>query len=264
MVWRRILFAIRYEENGEHIDGYTDLINKLIEDYPLLQQIIGEQAQKDFIKLFGAILRLKNILSSFDNFEGQELLPPEAFQDYQSRYIDLWHELVPTTKADKENINEDIVFEIELIKQVEINIDYILMLVEKYHKSNCTDKEILTTIDKAIGSSIQPRSKKQLIEQFIKTVNASGNINDDWIKFINSQKDNDLDEIIKSENLKFDETKEFIDKSFRDGALKTTGTDIVKLMPSISRFGGGNREEKKQIVIDKLKQFFEKFFGLVH
>lgn len=253
-----------YEENGEHIDGYTDLINKLIEDYPLLQQIIGEQAQKDFIKLFGAILRLKNILSSFDNFEGQELLPPEAFQDYQSRYIDLWHELVPTTKADKENINEDIVFEIELIKQVEINIDYILMLVEKYHKSNCTDKEILTTIDKAIGSSIQPRSKKQLIEQFIKTVNASGNINDDWIKFINSQKDNDLDEIIKSENLKFDETKEFIDKSFRDGALKTTGTDIVKLMPSISRFGGGNREEKKQIVIDKLKQFFEKFFGLVH
>ena len=252
-----------YDENDKHIDGYTDLIDKLLSDFPLSQQIVGEQAQKDFIKLFGAILRLKNILTSFDNFDGQEILPPRVFQDYQSIYIDLWHEMATPAKSDKESINDDITFEIELIKQVEINIDYILMLIEKYHKSNCTDKEILTTIDKAIGSSIQLRSKKQLIEQFIKTVNASGNVGEEWRKFICRQKDNDLEEIITTERLKADETKTFIDNSFRDGELKTIGTDIDGILPPMSRFGGNNREVKKQTVIDKLKSFFEKYFGLV-
>lgn len=251
-----------YEENGKHIDGYTDLIDSLLNEFPLSEQIIGEQAQKEFIKLFGAILRLKNILSSFDNFEGQEILPPRVFQDYQSIYIDLWHEIAPPDKADKENINDDIVFEIELIKQVEINIDYILMLVEKYHESNCTDKEILTTIDKAIGSSIQLRSKRELIEQFIKTVNASNNVSEDWKRFVTVQKENDLDDIIESENLNADATREFVDKSFRNGTLKTTGTDISKIMPPMSRFGG-SREDKKQGVIEKLKKFFEKYFGII-
>lgn len=252
-----------YDENGKHTDGYADLIDKLLSDFPLSQQIVGEQAQKDFIKLFGAILRLKNILTSFDNFEGQEILSPRVFQDYQSIYIDLWHEMATPAKSDKESINDDITFEIELIKQVEINIDYILMLIEKYHKSNCTDKEILTTIDKAIGSSIQLRSKKQLIEQFIKTVNASGNVGEEWRKFICRQKDNELEEIITTERLKADETKTFIDNSFRDGELKTIGTDIDGILPPMSRFGGNNREVKKQTVIDKLKLFFEKYFGLV-
>ncbi len=252
-----------YEENGGHVDGYTDLIDKLLSDFPLSEKIMGEQEQKEFIKLFGAILRLKNILSSFDNFDGNEILPPRVFQDYQSIYIDLWHEICPPNKAEKEDINEDIVFEIELIKQVEINIDYILMLVEKYHESNCTDKEILVAIDKAIGSSIQLRSKKELIEKFIETVNASENVNEGWRRFVYQQKDSDLGEIIKSENLKAAETKKFIDKSFRDGALKTTGTDISKIMPPMSRFGGGNREEKKETVIAKLKKFFEKYLGLI-
>ena len=252
-----------YDENGRHIDGYTDLIDRLLSDYPLSQPIMGEEAKKEFIKLFGAILRLKNILSSFDKFEGQEILPPRVFQDYQSIYIDLWNEMVPKDKGDKENINEDIVFEIELIKQVEINIDYILMLVEKYHESNCEDKEILTTIDKAIGSSIQLRSKRELIESFIKTISASSRVSDDWRTFVSEQKDTDLDNIIKDENLKVKETKEFIDNSFRDGILKTTGTDIAKIMPPMSRFGGGNREEKKQNLIEKLKKFFDKYLGLI-
>ncbi len=252
-----------YDENDRHIDGYTDLIERLLSDYPLSQPIIGEETQKEFIKLFGAILRLKNILSSFDKFEGQEILPPRVFQDYQSIYIDLWNEMVPKDKGDKENINEDIVFEIELIKQVEINIDYILMLVEKYHESNCEDKEILTTIDKAIGSSIQLRSKRELIESFIKTISASSRVSDDWRTFVSEQKDTDLDNIIKDENLKVKETKEFIDNSFRDGILKKTGTDIAKIMPPMSRFGGGNREEKKQNLIEKLKKFFDKYLGLI-
>ena len=144
-----------YEENGKAVPGYRDLIDELSGEFPLGQPIIGEQKQKDFIKLYGNILRLKNILSAFDQFAGHELLPERDFQDYQSVYLDLYQAYRPKTDGDKENINDDITFEIELIRQVEINIDYILMLVMKYHESNCKDKSILGTIDRAIDSSIQ-------------------------------------------------------------------------------------------------------------
>ncbi|MBC8571458.1 type I restriction endonuclease subunit R [Zongyangia hominis] len=250
-----------YDEDGKHYPGYAELINELAQRFPIGQEIIGEQNQKDFISLFGAILRLKNILTAFDSFAGNEILPDRDMQDYQSMYIDLWHSMKPT-KSEKENINDDIVFEIELIRQVEINIDYILMLVQKYHDGNCEDKEILVAIDKAINSSIQLRSKKELIENFIRTVNASTEVDADWRKFVLEQKDADLSAIIIEERLKPEETQKFIDSSFRDGTLKTTGTDIDKIMPPVSRFGGG-RASKKQGVTQKLMKFFEKYFGLV-
>ena len=251
-----------YDENGKHYPGYTELIDELMRRFPLGQQIIGEQNQKDFIRLFGAILRLKNILTAFDNFVGNEALSDRDFQDYQSAYIDLYQTFAKSKKADKEYINDDIVFEIELIHQVEINIDYILMLVAKYHDSNCEDKEILVSIDKAINSSIQLRSKKELIEGFIRTVNTSTEVDADWRRFVLEQKESDLASIITEEKLKPDEARKFIDNAFRDGALKTTGTDIDKIMPPVSRFGGG-RAERKQGIIDKLIKFFEKYFGLI-
>lgn len=252
-----------FDENGKHQPGYTELIDELRLKFLLGQAIIGEQNQKDFISLFGAILRLKNILTAFDGFSGNEILSSRDFQDYQSVYIDLYQEFTKDKNADKEKINDDIVFEIELIRQVEINIDYILMLVAKYHESNCEDKSILVSIDKAVNSSIHLRSKKELIEHFIETVNVSTKVEDDWRTFVHEQKETDLGAIISEEKLKQEETRKFIDNSFRDGTIKTTGTDIDKIMPPVSRFGGGNRAAKKQGVIDKLMKFFEKYFGLV-
>jgi type I restriction enzyme R subunit len=251
-----------FDEDGKHQPGYTELIETLEENYPLGQAIMGEQNQKDFIRLFGAVLRLKNILTAFDDFEGNELLTAREFQDYQSIYIDLYQDLTKD-KKDKEKINDDIIFEIELIRQVEINIDYILMLVAKFHDSNCTDKGILISIDKAVNSSMQLRSKKELIEHFIQTVNATTKVDQDWKKFVEEQKESDLANIISEEKLKQKETRRLINNSFRDGLLKTTGTDIDKIMPPVSRFGGGNREVKKQNIIDRLMGFFEKYFGLV-
>lgn len=251
-----------FDEDGKHQPGYTELIETLEENYPLGQAIMGEQNQKDFIRLFGAVLRLKNILTAFDDFEGNELLTVREFQDYQSIYIDLYQDLTKD-KKDKEKINDDIIFEIELIRQVEINIDYILMLVAKFHDSNCTDKGILISIDKAVNSSMQLRSKKELIEHFIQTVNATTKVDQDWKKFVEEQKESDLANIISEEKLKQKETRRLINNSFRDGLLKTTGTDIDKIMPPVSRFGGGNREVKKQNIIDRLMGFFEKYFGLV-
>jgi len=252
-----------YEEKGKNVPGYVELIEQLENLYPLGTTIVGERAQKEFIKLFSAILRVKNILICFDEFVNNKILSQRDFQDYQSLYIDLYQDFSKGKDADKENINDDIVFEIELIKQVEVNIDYILMLVAKYHQSNCEDKSILITIDKTIGSSIELRSKKELIEGFIAQVNAATNVDSDWRKFVQNKKEQDLTDIITNEKLKPKETEKFIEGVFRDGSLKTTGTDIDKILPPISRFFGGNRAEKKQSVIEKLSIFFEKYFGLV-
>lgn len=251
-----------YDEKGEHKPGYKELIETLTTQYPLGQTITGEDAQKEFIRLYGAILRLKNILTAFDDFEGNEILPERDFQDYQSTYIDLYQEYRKGTNSDKETINDDIVFEIELIRQIEVNIDYILMLVAKYQESNCKDKTILTTIDKAINSSIELRSKKELIEDFIKQVNVTTKVDEEWQKFLYKRKEEDITAIIEEEKLKPEETRRFVDNAFRDGMLKTTGTAIDKIMPPVSLFSS-DRAAKKQSIIEKLLKFFEKYLRLV-
>lgn len=250
------------DDKGREKEGYSQLIEELQNKFPIDEQIIGEENKKEFIILFGNILKIKNILSAFDKFAGNEILSEREYQDYQSIYIDLYEEIKKTKNTDKESINDDIIFEIELIKQVEINIDYILMKVAEYYKSNKKDKEILIDIKKAIDSSIELRSKKELIEGFIDRVNSSKNVTDDFKKFVREEKEKDLEKVIEEEKLKPEETKKFIDNSLRDGTLKTTGTDIDKLLPPVSRFGGGNRIEKKLGVIEKLKGFFDKYLGL--
>ena len=251
-----------YEEKGEHKPGYKELIESLLTQFPLGQFILGESAKREFIKLFGAILRIRNILTCFDEFLGNEILSERDFQDYQSVYIDLYQEFRERIGADKEIINEDLIFEIELIKQIEVNIDYILMLVAKYQKSYCKDKTILTTIDKAINSSLELRSKKELIERFIEQVNVTTIIDAEWRTFLNTSKEDELDGIIEEENLKPEATRRLIDNAFRDGILKTTGTAIDKIMPPMSRFTD-NRVARKQKIIEKLLVFFEKYLGLV-
>lgn len=252
-----------YHENGVRNPGYKELISELMGAYPLGEAIIGEEKQKAFIRLFGKILRLRNILTSFDEFEEDTLLEDRDLQDYQSVYIDLYQDFKREKDGDKESINDDIIFEIELIRQIEVNIDYILMLVAKYKDSNCKDKTILTTIDKAINSSIELRSKKELIENFIEQVNISTKVDDEWKEFLSKNKESDINRLIQEEKLKEEETRKFIDNAFRDGVMKTTGTSVDRLMPPVSRFGDGNRAIKKQGIIEKLLSFFEKYFGLV-
>ena len=250
-------------EKGKHCYGYKELVEQLLEEFPTGEPVIGEESEKRFIGLYGSLLKSINILSSFDQFDGQEILSDRQLQDYQSNYLDLQEKWRKRRGGDKENINDDLVFETELIRQVEVNIDYILLLVQKYHDTNCTNKEILVNISKAIGSSMQLRSKKELIENFIGSVNADTDVEQSWKDFVRQQKAEDLKELIESENLRPEETERFIESSFRDGQVRTTGTDIDKILPPMSRFGGsGNRQEKKKTVIEKLQTFFERYFGL--
>ena len=250
-------------EKGKHCYGYKELVEQLLKEFPTGEPVIGEESEKRFIGLYGSLLKSINILSSFDQFEGQEILSDRQLQDYQSNYLDLQEKWRKRRGGDKENINDDLVFETELIRQVEVNIDYILLLVQKYHDTNCTNKEILVNISKAIGSSMQLRSKKELIENFIGSVNADTDVEQSWKDFVRQQKAEDLKELIESENLRPEETERFIESSFRDGQVRTTGTDIDKILPPMSRFGGsGNRQEKKKTVVEKLQTFFERYFGL--
>ena len=250
------------DENKKYHKGYEEKIAELLQKYPLGQQIIGEQAKKDFIKNMGSILRLRNILFSFDKFKGNEILSQRDFQDYIGMYTDLYEEFKKISK-ETESIKDDIVFEMELVKQVEVNIDYILMLVSKYHKTNCKDKEILGSINTAINSSLALRSKKELIEGFIDRINVNNDIYKDWTAFVKEQKEHDLENLIEEENLNSEETRKFLDNSFRDGEVKTTGTDIEKILPPMSRFGGDNKTERKQSIIEKISKFFEKYFGIL-
>ncbi len=250
--------------DGKRYPGYMDMMDDLTYKFPLSEpRIIGEQNQKDFISLFGAILRMRNLLSAFDEFAGKEMISERDLQDYLGRYQDLRDEWKEKRKrGESTDIIDDIVFEVELIKQIEINIDYILMLVKKYHDSHCEDKEVLVTIKKAIDASPELRSKKALIETFIAGINDVEDVMTEWRDYVAEKREEELVQIIKDEKLKEPETRKFIENAFRDGEIKTTGTDIDKLMPPVSRFGGGNRATKKQGVIDKLKSFFEKFFGV--
>ena len=251
------------DDKGKMIKGYEERIEELLSRFPLGEPIVGEQNKKDFVVLFGNILRLRNILTAFDRFAGNEILSAIDFQDYTGTYHDIYED-IKAKPGDKASIIDDVVFEMELVKQVEVNIDYILMLVAKYHEDNCKDKEILVAIDKAIKSSLQLRSKKELIENFINTINTDSNINDDWQEFVKEQKKLDIQNLIGEEKLKPEETVKFVDNAFRDGILKTTGTDLDKIMPPVSRFGGGgSRDKKKQKVIEKLKKLFEKYYGLI-
>ena len=251
------------DDEGKYNKGYVDIVKELDEKFPLNDEnIVGEEKQKDFIMLFGAFLRMRNLLLSFDDFSDKEIMSERDIQDYMGRYQDLRDEWNKKREEGKStDINDDIVFEIELIKQIEINIDYILMLVKKYHDSHCKDKEILVSIQKAVDASPELRSKKQLIETFISKVNDVEDVIGEWHNYVDKEREKELVNIIEEEKLKTEETRKFIENAFRDGEIRTSGTDIDKIMPPVSRFGGG-RAKKKQSVIDKLKGFFDKYFGI--
>lgn len=114
-----------------------------------------------------------------------------------------------------------------------------------------------------MDASPELRSKKALIETFIAGINDVDDVLTEWRTFVVEQKEKELAIIVAEENLKPEETRKFVENAFRDGEIKTTGTDIDKLMPPVSRFGGGNRAAKKQTIIDRLLGFFEKYFGII-
>jgi type I restriction enzyme R subunit len=252
-----------YNNGKKDIAGYRDLVYELKEKFQIGKRIIGEESKKEFIKLYGAILKLKNILTSFDEFEGNEILTEAEFQDYHSIYIELYQEFRSQGKEDSENVNDDIVFEMELIKQVEINIDFIIALIQKYHESHLKDKEVVVNISKAIDSSVELRNKKELIEQFISSLTPQSSVEEDWQAFVKEKKEIELNTIIVEENLKAEETYTFINNAFKFGEIQSSGTTFARILPPVSRFTAtGDRSKKKEIVLEKLNFYFERYYDI--
>lgn len=252
-----------YTEGEKVVRGYAGLVAELTERFPVGERILGEDTQRQFIGLYGAILRLRNILTTFDEFVGNEILTERDVQDYHSMYIDLYNEFRKGTEAEKENVNDDVVFEMELIKQVEINIDYVLALIKTYHEDHVKNREILLDINKAIDSSVELRNKKDLINQFITSLDAKAVVDDAWHEFVDGKRTEELDSIIAEEGLDRDAAYAYVRNAFRDGGIVTTGTGFARILPPVSRFTpGGERSQKREGVIGKLTAFFSRFFDI--
>ena len=247
------------DRNGKHQPGYRELADELLRTLKPGEKPVGEDAEKEFIRLFGNIVKMRNLLSVFDQFQSLDMLSERDIQDYTSIYLDLADKYRREKKA-KEDICDDLVFEMELIKQVEVNIDFILFLVEQYRQSHSQDGEIRVRISKAVDSSPDLRDKKELIEKFIEQLTPDSEVDAAWRYYVNAEKRRQFDAIVEEENLKRDKAIEFIENAYERGYVPEGGMELDGIMPPINPFdANANREGKIATVLEKLKAFFKRF-----
>jgi type I restriction enzyme R subunit len=248
---------------AEYYENYRVALGELTQEFDPGVLPAGEENQKTFVELYNRMLRLKNILQSFDEFEGNQIISDRDLQDYQSAYLRIYSS---RGERDKESILQDVLFEIELIKQVEINVDYILLLVQKLKDSKgdqSQDKELLASIDRAVSSSLTLRSKKDLIDQFIASMNVGSDVQSSWRDFMSDQKKIELEEIIQDERLDVPSAHLFMDQAFRDGELQIAGPALSRMLPPKSMFSESNEHgEQKLRVLTRLQKFFERFVSI--
>ena len=250
------------DEDGKPVKGYKDYLDELQANWEAGTLPLGEKAEKAFIRLFGTILKMRNLLSCFDQFAKADLISDRDIQDYTSVYLDL-ADKYRRESHDKEDICDDIVFEMELVKQVEVNIDYILYLVRQYHDGHQQDMEIRVKISKSIDSSPDLRDKKELIEKFIDSLTPDGDVDSEWKQYVNKEKRQQFDQIVEEEHLKKEKALEFIENAFQRGYVPEGGMELDSIMPPINPFDkAANRQGKIQIVLERIKAFFNKFFDI--
>ncbi|EMJ0665407.1 type I restriction endonuclease subunit R [Campylobacter upsaliensis] len=249
------------DEKGQKHKGYNELTKELTDKFPLesfRQATLKTSDKKHFLALFGELLKLRNILEIFDNFS--DPLNERDKQDYQSHYISTYEEL-RKDKDDKESNLDEVEFEVELLAQVEVSIEYILELIAKYHKDQATNYE---PILKLLDSSLSLRSKKELFLRFIDSLHTQSNVEKDFSAYIKTHKNNALQDIINALNLDPKKTKEFMQDSFERGELRDYGRAFGEILPPSPLFGKGAEQTHKvrEKALEKLQAFFELFKGL--
>lgn len=249
------------DEKGQKHKGYNELLQELTGTFPLesfRQATLKTSQKKHFLSLFGELLKLRNILEIFDDFS--DSLSDRDKQDYQSHYISTYEEL-RKDKDEQENALDEVEFEVELLAQVEVSIEYILELIAKYHKDQATNYE---PILKLLDSSLSLRSKKELFLRFIDSLHTQSNVAKDFSTYIKMCKDNALQDIIDSLNLDPKKTKNFMQDSFERGELRDYGRAFGEILPPSPLFGKGAEQTHKirEKALEKLQAFFELFKGL--
>ena len=247
------------DDKGKHHEGYRELVEELTNSLKPGEKPVGKDAIRGFIKLFGNILKMRNLLRVFDKFKDADMLSERDMQDYTSIYLDIVDDIEKTPK-DKEDISNDLVFEMELVKQVEVNIDFILFLVGQYRDSHCQDGELRVRINKAIDSSPDLRDKKELIDKFIDNLIPNSGVDAAWRFYVNTEKRKQFETIVEEEHLKREKAIDFIENAYERGYVPEGGMELDGIMPPINPFdANANREGKIATVLEKLKAFFQRF-----
>ncbi|EKK0585848.1 type I restriction endonuclease subunit R [Campylobacter upsaliensis] len=249
------------DEKGQKHKGYNELLQELTGTFPLesfRQATLKQSDKKHFLALFGELLKLRNILEIFDDFS--DSLSDRDKQDYQSHYISTYEEL-RKDKDEQENALDEVEFEVELLAQVEVSIEYILELIAKYHKDQATSYE---PILKLLDSSLSLRSKRELFLRFIDSLHTQSNVEKDFSAYIKTHKNNALQDIINALDLDPKKTKEFMQDSFERGELRDYGRAFDEILPPSPLFGKGAEQTHKirEKALEKLQAFFELFKGL--
>lgn len=302
--FKEYLDGFKDTESGEAKKGFVDIVKDLEEKFPDVSLIETEADKKEFVKLFGEYLRVENILQNYDEFtylkELQkidiedkdaleafkethfiseddlkkmleiQMLSDRRIQDYKSTYNDIrdWLRIEREgDKPEKSKINwDDVVFEIDLLKSQEINLDYILELIFEHNKKEQDKPSIIEEVRKTIRASVGNRAKESLIVEFINdtdldSIKDKTDIIEQFIKYAQSKQQEEVNQLIEGENLNEKEAIRFINLSLRREFVSENGTDFNSILPKMSPLNP-KYLSLKHIVFEKLAMLVEKFKGI--
>jgi len=252
-----------YGDKQSGFIGYKAYVEKLKREYPLGKSLDTNEKKRDFLFTFGRILYLRNLLRTFREFRDKDLLTVAELQDYKSIHNDTYDGVRKLSKAEQESILQDVVVEVELVQRDEVNVDYVLMQIQKYHDKNSEDKELLADITRSIDSSPSLRSKKDLILEFIEKVNYKPDEQSKkWNEFIRESLKKDVEQLIKDTNVSAELTLDYVKYALKHNNFSNTGRRYDAILPPVRRFGGGRRAISEK-VDEKLQVLFEKYRGLI-
>ena len=289
---------------GEARRGYVDVVKELKERFPNVDDIVTEKEKKEFAKLFGEYLRIENILQNYDEFSGlkalqaiditdpkaledfksthyvtdediaamQEIQVPEerAIQDYRSSYNDIRDWLRSEKMEKKRKMSsidwDDVVFEVDLLKSQEINLDYILELIFEQNKKAKDKESLVEEVRRLIRSSVGNRAKESLVVDFINqtdldNIQDKASIIDAFFSFAQTEQKHEAEELINTEKLNEEAAKRYIFNSLKREYASENGTELNEILPKMSPLNP-QYLTKKQSVFQKISAFVEKFKGV--
>ena len=258
------------EETGKKFKGYIDICEEIIAKFPDPTEIVLDADKKEFVQLFGELLKAENILRNFDEFESfEKIISDRQMQDMKSVYVDIRESILNerrSKEAEGEQIDfSDVEFQIDLLKTDEINLDYILALILEKARENDDIESLKAEVRRVIRSSLGTRAKEDLIMEFISKTRLSELKNTDDIietfyEFAKKEKVVKINQLIAEENLN-EKANRFIEKSISKGYVEYAGDELDGIIPPLSR-RGGVREKKKEIVLEKIRKVVEVFVGI--
>lgn len=258
------------EETGKTVKGYIDICNEITTKFPEPTEIELEADKKEFVQLFGELLKAENILRNFDEFENfEKIISERQMQDMKSVYVDIRESILNTKNGEPINGQHidfsDIEFQIDLLKTDEINLDYILALILEKSKENNDIENLKVEVRRVIRSSLGTRAKEELVMDFINStmlleLKNTDDILESFYKFARKEKEKKIVCLVEEEKLKEDSTR-FIEKAISKGYVEYAGDELDRIIPAASR-RGGEREKKKESVLEKIKHIVEVFIGI--